>query len=1503
MFIWYEYRTHLLDDSRRVIENYLKAPSDTCVYVPNATTGIESVLRNLQTTPFQTRGVAFTLPVTHAAICKLFEQTIESVLEDGQRPILALYDTISTCPGVRLPFEALTKICKRYDILDCIDGVHGIGQLLIDLTSLDPDFFTSNAHKWLYVPRPCAVLYVPNRIQHLMRPTLPTSFRMEEPFAGNFAYVGTLNDAPYLCSGEAAVMGYMLDLARKGGATVAEKLGTEVMENEAGELGNCTFAVVRLPIDVGEFAAGYAPKLSAKICAWVQKTMTFDHETAVVVFFYNGKCWVQLSAQVYLTLEDFEIAGDLLVKACDQARGVQLLSLGYISRSMSHYDDDYEPRHRRRGDDRAPPPYPGGDQYQPNERRPRREDPRESRTNSRDNLPPPPHSAAANNNIPPPPLGSALKREGSRSRGPNLKPEFDVEPSFLNGRTPDLERKNGPEQRKFRDKRDGYESEEGDSLRRAKSSRKKQAYDEDDKMPSDPRDKRSTRDADRYDDPPPRDRDRDRDDRRRPAPRKDDYDDASTLPPRRRGTREGVEYGADPIKPVRRSNTERGPDRDRDRDRDREKDRERDRPREKDRDKDRRRKDDYSDDDSDYDKPRRHRSEDPPRRRRDDRYGDASDDDRAARRRREDIYDRDRDSRRKPEPRDRDRRRYSDDDRYDDDRRDDRRDRDKRRREPKEVKIGKYDVGPYMEKGQKYYATLAPIVTPLAFREGGDMATYTYEEVEHNRQTGRAPCKCCRLGTNVDWPIPKELSASELRDLAISFSNTIFSNWTQLNAIMKRFELVLQKRWAKKSTKQRIQVLLQAWPGMSQTHRPDFEPFRNMKRRGQPRSTTCNATAQLWPHINQEDLVKGNLLPLYLHSRGRKLPEIFIGRDINDAHLGRGWTADVAEPYAMVFEGQRSPRTYGRILGRIERLLWKNGNTLNPRLLGILGMEVQSELYRFLHACTRLILHDYSDSQILLAPHQPEPEPPRPDTSTGTWRTVTSYALEAPYGLPQRMDIPRMRLLVDSRFQAAEDHLFGLREDPGYFLEQLKDWRVHDAKRIDGDTCRPCIWKHIASDMINDAMLNCFNWERVSKCLGKMRSFDTQIHNADKLNCRLQQHDEDNWAFLQMMINRLLVRPVYHFEHGLPISPRMRHCYHQPHDDRTCKRHCSDPCSINSQIHGVKHIVDEMQYMFETDVEAASLVDGWLMERFSDLAVLVDLNYRVGDMLPWQIPTLYDAEDDFAYTDELVEKRFSDGCHSSKVLEGPIDTTFAYPFEKRSSKETVTQMRLAEKNLRTLWSDIDVYLGQYRLRLLWFVAQFSKRPFVDAPKTPIWKDSEAATPTPGPQRLNEPAAERSMPLTPISANRRSELPQTATKIKKKTRGTADPTTPPLTPPLAQDATTTIKPIALPRRVYKVISTLLPCAATVLSNRSELSWDDFVYAFNALGLVPEKLYGSVWIFKPLPKGEGLVDVDRSIQFHEPKEVRRGNKIGTFMVKRLGRRLKRAFGWEGEMFVQE
>lgn len=333
---------------------------------------------------------------------------------------------------------------------------------------------------------------------------------------------------------------------------------------------------------------------------------------------------------------------------------------------MSSYDDDYhQPRPRRHRDRDIRPPYPvGPDDFAP--------PPSGAPVPSAPDAPP---AAGSSSSLPPPPLGSAIKREGSRSRKAHLHPEFPDEASYLNSRSHDLERKNRPDERRFRDKRDNYESDEGERHRKAAtmSGRRPRYDDEETDLP--PRGSRR-RGEDMYGRPPPRDdRDDDRD-RRRPQRRRDDYDDDESLPPRRKGPRDGVEYGADPIKPKRRQ-TEREPPRRRDRDDD-----------------DRRRRDKYDDysDDDDY-RPRRRRSEEPPRpRRRDDRYDDD--------RRRRDKYE-------EPERRrDKSRRRYSDDD-YDDRR------RDRDRGAPKEIKVGKYDVGPWLEKGQKYYGVLAPIVTPM----------------------------------------------------------------------------------------------------------------------------------------------------------------------------------------------------------------------------------------------------------------------------------------------------------------------------------------------------------------------------------------------------------------------------------------------------------------------------------------------------------------------------------------------------------------------------------------------------------------------------------------------------------------------------------------------------------------------------------------------------------------------------------------------------------------------
>ncbi|KAJ5928453.1 hypothetical protein N7466_007409 [Penicillium verhagenii] len=382
----------LLKEARAEIAELINAPQDECVFLKNATTGVWTVLYNLnlqesealiyfgpvygavemgivslqEHSPFQARKVPFEFPISVDELESRFREAVRKARVDGLKVRAAVFDSVVSNPGIRFPFERFVAICREEGILSIIDGAHGVGMIPLDMKELQPDFFVSNCHKWLYTPRSAAVLYVPKRNQHLIRTTLPTSWgfiaaptstatvasvlqdknapKTKTPFEELFEFVATSDDSAYICvpaalkfrrevcGGEKAIMSYCTNLANEAADLIAATLGTDVMQEpdlkpgEKSRMRDCCMVTIRLPLRVagdGAQAQGgswvtLTPEEAPLRASFIEQTLMKKFDTFVPVFRHGPWLWTRVSGQVFLEIGDFEWLAGVLRNLCEE---------------------------------------------------------------------------------------------------------------------------------------------------------------------------------------------------------------------------------------------------------------------------------------------------------------------------------------------------------------------------------------------------------------------------------------------------------------------------------------------------------------------------------------------------------------------------------------------------------------------------------------------------------------------------------------------------------------------------------------------------------------------------------------------------------------------------------------------------------------------------------------------------------------------------------------------------------------------------------------------------------------------------------------------------------------------------------------------------------------------------------------------------------------------------------------------------------------------------------
>lgn len=251
---------------------------------------------------------------------------------------MAFFDTVSSKPAARLPWERLVALCKDEGILSFVDGAHCIGLLEnVSLNTVRPDFFVTNIHKWFYSPTSASLIYADKKhhraIQsfpvssgYVPQDAVLTAEEEDNLFKRKFTITGTGEYTNFIaataaahfrrdvCGGESNIIRYTYDLALKASALFVKELGGEPLVGGGPEDPlkiETSMVNVYVPFD----KYGIPKEDYGKAMKAIQDYMARDSNVFIPLFIYNGRPAVRLAAQVYLELADFELGVQALKAA------------------------------------------------------------------------------------------------------------------------------------------------------------------------------------------------------------------------------------------------------------------------------------------------------------------------------------------------------------------------------------------------------------------------------------------------------------------------------------------------------------------------------------------------------------------------------------------------------------------------------------------------------------------------------------------------------------------------------------------------------------------------------------------------------------------------------------------------------------------------------------------------------------------------------------------------------------------------------------------------------------------------------------------------------------------------------------------------------------------------------------------------------------------------------------------------------------------------------------
>jgi isopenicillin-N epimerase len=224
-FLWRRYEEKL-EPARAAVARFVGARTRDLVFVTNATTAINAVVRSLRLRPGDEllttshdynacRNVLVEAARTARARVRIVKvpfpvasehDIIEPILGAvSRRTRIALIDHVTSNTALVMPLRKIIGELTSRGVETLVDGAHAPGMVPLNIPRLGAAFYTGNLHKWVCAPKGAAFLWVREDRQSDLQPAV-VSHGNNTPrpgfthFQDRFDWAGTFDPTAWLCA-------------------------------------------------------------------------------------------------------------------------------------------------------------------------------------------------------------------------------------------------------------------------------------------------------------------------------------------------------------------------------------------------------------------------------------------------------------------------------------------------------------------------------------------------------------------------------------------------------------------------------------------------------------------------------------------------------------------------------------------------------------------------------------------------------------------------------------------------------------------------------------------------------------------------------------------------------------------------------------------------------------------------------------------------------------------------------------------------------------------------------------------------------------------------------------------------------------------------------------------------------------------------------------------------------------------------------------------------------